>query len=329
MEIIDFKEKIDTNKLKIISKCIIDGGIVAFPTETVYGIAANALDEVAIDKVYKIKNRDKNKPLIILINDYNMLNSIVKNINEVHKKLIDNFWPGPLTILFEKKEILPVNITGGSNLVGVRIPSNEIALKIICNTGVPITAPSANLSGKLSIIDASVVCEQLENKVDYVIDGGISEIGIESTIVKVEEGIVKIIRNGKIQKEDIEKLGINVQIQDSFKNFNHYDIGKEIIMVNGDETSFNEKVNSYLEYNNNKSIGVISSLKYYENLNLKVDKFINLEENGEIVLKNLFNTLNYVSDTNIDTFFIQNFENSNVGNIINDKIKEIKNIKFI
>lgn len=328
MEIIDFKNKIDNKKLKQVAKCIKYGGIIAFPTETVYGIGANALDKNAVDKIYKIKERNKDKPLIVLVSSMEMLNSIVKNINHIHKKLIDNFWPGSLTILFEKKSVLPDNVTAGLDTIAVRIPGNEIALKLICNIGVPITAPSANLSGKLSIIDANVVCEQLKDKVDFVIDGGISGSGIESTIVKVEDGIVKILRSGKIRKEDIEKIGLKV-VQYDNNIYNHYDIGKELIMVSGDEISFNEKINSYLKMDNIKSVGIISSEKYYNNINFKVDKYISIDEDCSVVLKNLFNTLNDISNMDVDTFFIQSFDDNKIGSIISDKIREIKNIKFI
>lgn len=331
MKVIDFKENIDYSSLKMLSKCIKNGGVIVFPTETVYGIGANALDEKAVDRIYKIKGRNKAKPLIVLVNDIDMLNSIVENVNDIHKKLIENFWPGALTIIFEKKDILPDNVTGGLSTVGVRIPGNEIVMQLICNAGVPITAPSANISGRLSIVDAKVVYGELRDKVDYIVDGGVTGIGIESTIVKVENGIVKILRKGKIQKEDIEKIGLQVQIDEKCTNENHYMIDKELVMITEGKTKFNEKINSFLSLseNENKKIGVISSDEYYERLDLKVDKYINIGEDYDNILKNIFSILNDANNTDIDIFFTQSFENNENGNVIMDKIREVKNIKII
>lgn len=331
MKFIDFKNNIDYNKLKTVAGCIVNGGVVVFPTETVYGIGANALNEKSVDRIYKIKGRNKNNPLIVLVSDTNMLNSIVKDVNYIHRKLMKKFWPGALTIIFERKDVLPDNVTGGLDTVAVRIPGNEIVLQLIRNANVPITAPSANISGKLSIVDAKVAYEQLKDKVDYIVDGGITEIGIESTIVKVENDIVKILRKGKIQKEDIEKIGLKVEIEEKEKDGNHYTMDKELVMITEGKLKFNEKINAFMKLreNENKKIGIISSEEYYEQLNFKVDKYINIGEDYDTVLKNIFNILNDANNTDIDLFFTQSFENNNNGNIIMDKIREVKNIKII
>ena len=146
----NLKERIDINKIKEASEEINNGNIVLFPTETVYGIGANALDETAVSKIFKAKGRASDNPLIVHISDLSMLDKLVNNIGEIEQKLISNFWPGPLTIIFDRKNCIPNNVTAGLDTVGIRMPNNEIARKLIEFANTPIAAPSANISGKPS-----------------------------------------------------------------------------------------------------------------------------------------------------------------------------------
>ena len=146
----NLKEKNNLNKIKEAAEEIKNGNIVLFPTETVYGIGANALDEKAVNKIFITKGRASDNPLIVHISNIDMLNSLVMRIGEIEKKLINNFWPGPLTIIFDKKECVPNNVTANLNTVGIRMPSNIFARELIELANVPIAAPSANISGKPS-----------------------------------------------------------------------------------------------------------------------------------------------------------------------------------
>lgn len=200
------------NNIEMASKVIQNGGLVLFPTETVYGIGANALDDDAVRKIFIAKGRAQDNPLILHISDMEMLEKIAENISELEYQLMDTFWPGPFTIVLNKKQGIANVATCGGDTVGVRMPSNKIAHDLIKKANLPIAAPSANISGKPSGTNLKDIIEELRNKVDYILDGGESDIGLESTVVRVINGEVKILRPGKITREDIEKVVENVQV---------------------------------------------------------------------------------------------------------------------
>jgi len=191
--------------LKQAAKHIKEGNIVVFPTETVYGIGTNALDEEAVKKLYKIKKRDINKPISILVSNMEMVELIAKDITEIEYKIIEKFFPGPLTIILKKKDIVPNIVTAGQDTVGVRMPSGEIALKLLDATNVPIAASSANISGEESGVDLLDIKKHFKDKVDYYIEKGKSELNIASTVVKVIDGKPHILRQGSISLEEIER----------------------------------------------------------------------------------------------------------------------------
>ena len=196
----------DYQKLRYSAEIIKNGGIVVFPTETVYGIGTNGLDKEAVERLYKIKERPLNKPISLLVSDYEMIEKVVKDINELEYKIMKKFFPGPLTIILNKKDIVPDIVTSRGSTVGIRMPEEEITRKLIEYAGVPIAAPSANISGKPSGIDLQEIIKEFGDKVDCYIDGGKSKIGIGSTIVKVENNTIKILREGSISKKEIEDL---------------------------------------------------------------------------------------------------------------------------
>ena len=211
MEARYFNEKanININDIEEVADGIKNGKTVVFPTETVYGIAANALDEIACEKVFKIKNRPDNKALIVLVSNYDMLEKIVKPVSDLERKLMEAFWPGALTIILEKKKEcnIPDTVTAGKSSIGVRMTSGKIAKLLIQKSGVPIVAPSANLSGNPTGTKIEHIIEELGDRVDYILDCGNIENGKESTIVKVEDEKIIILREGKITKGELEKVG--------------------------------------------------------------------------------------------------------------------------
>lgn len=203
---LNFKDKIDKKKLETVAKKIEKGGVVVFPTETVYGIGTNAFNEEAVRKIYDIKKRPLSKPISLLVNSIEMIEKIAKNITEVEYKIMESFFPGPLTIILEKKDIIPDIVTSGEKTVGIRMPDSEIARLLIQYAGVPLATPSANITGNKSGIDIKSIMKELDEGVDCYIDGGISKIGEASTIVKVIDGVPKILREGKIKENDILKV---------------------------------------------------------------------------------------------------------------------------
>lgn len=187
------------------AQTIKNGGIVLFPTETVYGIGADALNNEAARKIFIAKGRAQDNPLILHISDMDMLSSITENITELEYKLMDAFWPGPFTIILNKKEGIANVATCNGDTVGVRMPSNKIAHDLIRTANVPIAAPSANISGRPSGTNLQDIKEELQEKVDYILDGGECEIGLESTVVRVIENEVKILRPRKNYKRRYRK----------------------------------------------------------------------------------------------------------------------------
>lgn len=192
---------------------ILKGGrTVGIPTETVYGLAANALDESAVLSVFEIKKRPSFDPLIVHIGDTSVLNTIVKEVTPMHEVLMKAFWPGPLTLIFEKQAIIPDIVTSGLNTVGIRMPNHPVTLELLKTSGLCLAAPSANPFGYISPTSADHVLQQLGEHVEYVLDGGPSEIGLESTIVRCDTDQITVLRLGGLGIEAISALGYPVYV---------------------------------------------------------------------------------------------------------------------
>lgn len=197
------EENDDLEKINAPAKIIKNGGIVVFPTETVYGIGVNGLDKQAIERLYKIKKRPIDKPISLLVSDMQMIEYLAKDISDIEYRIMKSFFPGPLTIILKKKEIIPDILTANKNTVGIRMPSDKIAQKIIEYVKSPIATTSANISGNLSGIEIKDIINDFGQNVDYYIDSGKSKIGTGSTIVEVINGIPCILRKGSITEEQI------------------------------------------------------------------------------------------------------------------------------
>lgn len=205
-----FKEadNICMEDIELVAREMAQGKIAVFPTETVYGIGTNVFDAKACKKIYEIKKRPNNKPLIVLISNLDMLKKIVDSVSEVEQKLIEAFWPGPLTIIFHKRQDgqIPDVVMGGKSDIGVRMTSGVIASLLIQKIGNPIVAPSANLSGMPSGTRVETIIQELGDKVDYILDCGDINDETTSTLVKVEGDVIHLLRKGKIKKEELEQI---------------------------------------------------------------------------------------------------------------------------
>jgi len=196
------------------SNLLKDGAVGIFPTDTVYGIGCDALNISALKKLYEFKRRNMNKPICVLVSNTEMLSKFITNINSIERKLIEYFWPGALTIIFDKTDIFPNILTAGLPTVGIRMPNNKICLELIDALSTPIATSSANIANELPAnkIDDKLK-ESFENKVNFIIDDGIID-SIPSTIVRVENNEIIILRKGSILKEDIEKcFGGNINVR--------------------------------------------------------------------------------------------------------------------
>lgn len=323
---LDFKNKQDYSKLKEAAKVISKGGLVLFPTETVYGIGANGLNEDAVKKIYIAKGRASDNPLILHISNMDMLDIIAKDITEEEYKLMDAFWPGPFTIILKKKDIVPDIVTGGLDTVAVRMPSNKIANKLIEYANVPIAAPSANISGKPSGTCIEDIYEELALKMDYIIDGGMSEVGLESTVVKYENQKVNILRPGKVTKEDIDLIisgtSIDKHVFESLKvgdkvlspgmKYRHYAPSSKCVLVysecNDDMISKIQEIAD--KYSRVNIVCCNENAEKYE-----ADNIIcyGNRDNIEEISKNIFSILRKVDKENPEIVLIEGVDKKGLG----------------
>ncbi len=206
------EDALDLQALQTAGDIIRRGGLVAFPTETVYGLGGNALDPEASRKIYAAKGRPSDNPLIVHIADMESLNKITEEVPDAARRLADAYWPGPLTMIFRKASCVPYETTGGLDTVAVRYPNNRIALEMIRRSGGYVAAPSANTSGRPSPTTAAHVQEDLGDRIDMILDGGQVEIGLESTIVDFTEDIPVILRPGFLNREMLEAILGEVRI---------------------------------------------------------------------------------------------------------------------
>ncbi len=227
------------------AEALAKGKLVALPTETVYGLGANALDEEAISHIFLAKGRPQDNPLIVHISHKDMLKRVVKSVPEAAEKLMDAFWPGPLTIILEKSDEIPTCVTAGLDTVAVRMPRHPVALRLIEKSGVPVAAPSANISGRPSTTRAAHVIEDLSGKVDYILDGGACQVGLESTVLDMTGAVPQILRPGGVSLEALKQILGKVTYEPALKDsrevpkspgmkYRHYAPKGELVLVDAD-----------------------------------------------------------------------------------------------
>lgn len=327
---IDLKKEIDENKICEASNEIKNGNLVIFPTETVYGIGANALNDEACKNIFKAKGRAGDNPLIVHVNNLEMIKQIVEEPNEIEKKLINAFCPGPFTIILKAKDIIPKSVTAGLDTVGIRMPSNKVANKLIEYAGVPIAAPSANVSGRPSGTNIEDIKNEFDGKVSVILDGGNVDIGLESTVVRVINNIVKILRPGKITKEDIEKLGLEVDIDKNIlgkydgkekvlspgMKYRHYAPNTKCMMVySKDEKNMIDKIKDIAK---DKNTLIICKDKNYNEYDAKYK--IAMGNTLEEIAHNIFSILRKVDKYNVDLVIIEGMEKEGLGLALNNRL---------
>ncbi|MDR1473594.1 MAG: threonylcarbamoyl-AMP synthase [Lactobacillales bacterium] len=289
-------------------KIIKQGGLVAFPTETVYGLGADARNQEALDKIFAVKKRSLNNPLHLNISDVNLVNEFVEKIPATVQKVMDIFWPGPLTIILPlKKGTLPDIITGSLSAVGFRMPQNEIALALIRSVGIMV-GPSANISGNFSPTRVEHVLADLDGKIDAVLDDGESLGGIESTILDVSTFTQpKILRSGAITREMLEEFFPNLQV---IKNKKHYMPNVSIIIINSQKQDWSDAI--AWAKRKRKRIGLLTDKKIIEKFANHVHATYVLTENNDINLavKRLFAGLRKLDKIkqSLDVVFVQSFD---------------------
>ena len=313
------------------------GGTVAFPTETVYGLGADALNGEAVKKIFLAKGRPQDNPLIIHVSS-KKIEKFVKDVPPVAEKLMDKFWPGPMTIILNKKDIVPDETSAGLSTIGVRMPNSEIALKLIEAAGVPIAAPSANISGRPSPTDVERCIEDLDGKIDYILGGERSDIGVESTIVDCTVNPPMVLRPGGITLEMLRTVDENIVIDEALKKkpsadlkpkapgmkYRHYAPKAHLKIIRGKNEKtieiIKEMLENYIEKNNDVAI-----LTTDENLN-KFDKgtviSLGSEKDLSEIAKHLFESLRKCDDIGVQYILCQGFEEKGVGVAIMNRLSK-------
>lgn len=302
-------------------KLLDNDDLVVIPTETVYGLAANAYSEKAIEKIFKTKNRPANNPLIVHIGRIEDLSKVCKNIPKRALQLATHFWPGPLTILFEKADHLSPKITAGKTTVAVRIPNHPTTLTLLNHLKYPLVAPSANRSNHISPTSPEHVTSSLGTETPFILDGGFCSRGIESTIVGFDGNTVKIYRLGAIEKEEIERvLGCDVVISNNTS---------EVTVAPGmsakhyaPKTAFitTQNIEKEIEKYSNKKIGLMCFSSKHLNTNAVIVKQLTLEEDMKQAAANLYKIMHELDQLNLDLIIAELMPNIGIGISINDRL---------
>jgi L-threonylcarbamoyladenylate synthase len=322
--------------IKEAAQIIKKSGLVAFPTETVYGLGANALDENAVKKIYKAKGRPSDNPLIVHVSHINQLSHICKDISDDAYKLYNKFSPGAITIVLKKQDKIPKITSGNLTTIGVRIPSNNIAIELIKSCGVPICAPSANISGKPSPTNARHVYFDLNKKIDIILDGGECEVGVESTVIDMTAKTPTMLRPGAITKKMIEEaLGIKIDCnfnEDKLLKFKaiapgmkykHYAPKAFLTLINGDIEIIANCIME-LAHSSDKKIGILATNQTKHLYNNKDWFVLSLGDRKDIATlnKNLFKRLREFDDLNVEEIFAEGYlEDDNNIALLNRLIK--------
>lgn len=318
---------IDKEELNKVINVIKNDGLVLIPTETVYGIAANALSDDACKKIFIAKGRASDNPLIVHVSDKDMIKRLVKNVNSIEEKLIDAFMPGPFTLILEKKECISNVASAGGSTIGIRMPSNNIINTVIKESNVPLAAPSANISGRPSGTCINDILEELKNRVDVVIDGGRCNIGIESTVVKVINNVPTILRPGFITEKDIENVvgsatlsnnlfktvNENDKVESPGMKYRHYAPKTKCILVEKNDKQI-ENIKALLtQYSNSCIIGYDEDRNTF--MNYKQIRYISVgsKKNLQEIAKNIFSALREVDRLNVDVAIIEAVEKNGLG----------------
>ena len=336
-------DSIDEKSIEKAGEIIKDGGLVAFPTETVYGLGANALDSDASKRIFEAKGRPSDNPLIAHIASLDMLDELVEEVGDVARKLIEKFWPGPMTLIFKKKEIVPDSTTGGLDTLAVRFPSDKIARALIKAAGVPIAAPSANTSGKPSPTKGEHVIQDMDGKVDMIIDGGEVGIGLESTIIDVTDKPI-MLRPGFITQEMLEEVIEQVDIDKTIiekpsedfvpkapgMKYRHYAPKTELVIVKGQEERVIERIKQEID-NKDKKIAVLTvdqHKKEYEDCKAQVESWGDLNDINSIAQK-LFETLRKVDEWGVDIIYCEAFDEDGLGLAVMNRLTKAAGYQVI
>jgi len=311
------------------------GELVAFPTETVYGLGANALDASACSKIFAAKGRPQDNPLIVHVCNRAMANMLVEGWTPEAELCVQHFWPGPLTLVLPKKTNVPDIVTGGLANVAIRMPSHPVALRLIEETGLPIAAPSANLSGRPSPTKGSHVWHDMKGKIPLILDGGACPVGLESTVLDVSGEVPTILRAGGISKEQLEEVLGEVRVDNPSKNqapkapgtkYRHYAPRGEMILMIGLRERVLQRMGEELQRGHGrlKKVGILCTLESAPFLHTLLPELLFVlgsKDRPAEIASNLFEGLRLCDERGINLILAEGVEEGGLGTAIMNRLK--------
>lgn len=324
------------------AKLIREGQLVAFPTETVYGLGANALNAEACAEIFKVKGRPQDNPLIVHVSNLEMVKSLVVGWNEQAERCARAFWPGPLTLVLPKTAIIPDAVSAGLSSVGIRMPNHPVALSLIEKAGVPIAAPSANLSGKPSPTNGIHVWKDLRGRIPYILDGGACNVGVESTVLDLTGEIPCILRPGGITKERLEKILGEVAVDHPSENqlpkapgmkYRHYAPKGELYLLIGEREKILARMTDEIHkaHARLKKVGILCTLESASSLHSQLPELLFVlgsEERPEEVAASLYEGLRLCDEQSIDLILAEGVAKNGLGFAIMNRLEKASGQKI-
>lgn len=313
------------------SEWLKQGEVVAFPTETVYGLGADATNEAAIKKIFEAKGRPSDNPLIVHLSDVEQMSRYVTEITPLAKQLIEAFMPGPLTVILKSNGKIAKNVTADLDTVGLRIPDHLAARELIKASDLPIAAPSANLSGKPSPTSAVHVYQDLKDKISAILDGGPTGVGVESTVVDCTGDRAVILRPGGITKQDIEHV-LEAPVEDATiletkdkpkspgMKYTHYEPEVPMILIEGDDDYFRKQINQY--QSEGKKVGLLVSEELARQTQADAVMTVGTREDIATVANQLYHALRSFKKTDVDVILAETFNEDGVGQAVMNRMRK-------
>jgi L-threonylcarbamoyladenylate synthase len=329
----------ELEKIRVAAEVLRRGGLVAFPTETVYGLGANALDERAVLRIFEAKNRPADNPIIVHIADERDVYVLAEHVPELAERLIDRFWPGPLTLLFPRSEVVPKVVTAGLDTVAIRMPSHAVARALIAEAGVPVAAPSANLAGRPSPTSAEHVLKDLSGRVEVVIDGGEIGYGVESTVLDLTTEPPTVLRPGPVTVEELRELIGEVEVHPAAKaevpveqaiarspgmKYRHYAPLAEMVIVEGPIERACLKIQELVDAHRGlgRRVGVMATEETASKYRADVIKVAGSRRDPRSVAKNLFRLLREFDAEGVDLIVAEGLEPVGVGLAVMNRLRK-------
>lgn len=328
--VIPMRGAVDEKRLAVAAGLIREGKLVAFPTETVYGLGADALNGSAVRRIFEAKGRPADNPLIVHIADVDQLRGLAREVPPLAMELARRFWPGPLTMVLPRDPRVPDVTTGGLDTVAVRMPSHPIALALIRLSGRPIAAPSANISGRPSPTDAEHVVEDFYGRIECIIDGGPTPVGVESTVLDLTGERPVLLRPGGLPLEEIEKVAGPVEIHPAVRGkevdlarapgmkYKHYSPNAQVIVVEGMREAVRKKIDELVGELRSEGlrVGVMATEEH------EADAFFHLGKTDEEVARNVFRALRELDKRGVDVIIAEGIEERGLGLAVMNRLRK-------